>query len=610
MGAASTATTCPFSCSAGYLKDASARECNYPNQGTYVNASGAEVGCTDISGITGFGSWLDGAATDEDSCPFSCASGYTISGRTCRRPEMLALGRDTSHVLFDNGEVEAWGSVSDHTWRTHIKENLGGNTPQALVSGDYHQCIILENAGQDHGSLMCWGKNGDGQLGVGDTINKTTPTAVTVLGNDGDGDPYTVKSVAAGGAHTCAILNDDTVKCWGNNGNGQIGGGSVGASKIIIGTAGNPLSGTASRISTGAYHTCAVLTTDNSVQCWGQNGLGQAGGGNPSLGVNRTATEIAAGGAFSCAILDDGSVVCWGLTSTPPSSLGRKTAIGIAVGFDHACALLNDKTVKCWGGGATDGQSGGGTAGSGRVLRGSQHDPLGGQTATQIATAFYYSCAIMESDNSVKCWGQNRGSSGSYGQIVGGVAMTGGTNGTGTSTGETATLTTASTPTATSLDSDANGKGCALVFTGGTLGSPWVAKNYTTPLTYNTGGSTAITDAIDNLIMAIGSPVNIAGTNVTLSKTGTDKIAATTNTAVFEGMTLTIFHDDDGDDCTSTPVGTPITLSGASGGVKAKGLWVISRTLPDREIQPSISIAYTLTLEIPLFQKRTLPIRS
>ena len=103
---------------------------------------------------------------------------------------MLALGEETSHVLFDNGEVEAWGKVSNRKWRTHIKEDLGGNTPQALVSGYNHQCIILENAGQNHGSLMCWGENGNGRLGVGDTNPRTIPTAVTVavLGHTGRRD--------------------------------------------------------------------------------------------------------------------------------------------------------------------------------------------------------------------------------------------------------------------------------------------------------------------------------------------------------------------------------------------------------------------------------------
>ena len=143
----------------------------------------------------------------------------------------------------------------------------------------------------------------------------------------------------------------------------------------------------------------------------------------------------------------------------------------------------------------------------------------------------------MESDNSVKCWGMNIDSYniGFYGQIVGEVAMTGGSDGTGTSTGETATLTALSAPTATSLDSDASGKICKIELSGGTLGSPWVAKNYTRPLTYNAGGSATISNVIDSLITAIGSPVKLEKTDVTLSREGNDKIAATVNSAVFDG---------------------------------------------------------------------------
>ncbi len=218
------------------------------------------------------------------------------------------------------------------------------------------------------------GDNFYGQLGVGGIISRTTPTAVTVavLGNAGDGTPKTVKSVAVGFDHTCAILNDDTVKCWGHNSSGQIGGGS-GTDNTTSGTPGDPLSGTASRIATGTYHTCAVLS-DKSVQCWGNNELGQTGGGTPSLGSGKTATDLAAGQSASCAILDDGSVVCWGNVGSP--TLGSKTATKITAGYMHACALLNDKTVKCWGGNGK-GQTGGGTAGSNRVLRGSLERPLG-----------------------------------------------------------------------------------------------------------------------------------------------------------------------------------------------------------------------------------------
>ena len=107
-------------------------------------------------------------------------------------------------------------------------------------------------------------------MGVGDTINRTTPTAVTAVGNDNDGNPNTVKSVAVGGSHTCAILNDDTVVCWGRNNDGQIGGGTSGSFRVLSGTAGDPLSGgTASRIAAGALHTCAVLS-DKSVSMLGR----------------------------------------------------------------------------------------------------------------------------------------------------------------------------------------------------------------------------------------------------------------------------------------------------------------------------------------------------
>ena len=576
MGAVTAADGCDFSCNAGFVK--SGRSCNFPSSGNYVDAGNTEQSCTDITGVTGFGSWVSGAATADDACPFSCSAGYTISGRTCRKPKILALGEDTSRILFSNGEVEAWGEVSDHTWRTHLKEDLGGNTPQVLVSGYHHQCIILENAGQIYGRLMCWGQNNFGELGVGDTNPRTTPTAVsaTTLGDAGSGVPNTVKFVSTGDLYTCAILKDNTVVCWGISGSLQLGGGISNSWQTASGSKGAPLgSGTANRIAAGTWHTCAVLS-DNSVQCWGNNTWGQTGdGGVPSLGTGKTATEIAVGDGISCAILNDASVLCWGDLASP--DLGGKTATKIAMGPTHACAILNDKAVNCWGKN-TEGQLGGGTPDSGRVLRGTKHDPLGGQAAIEIAAGYMHTCAIMESDNSVKCWGGNidRNRKGFYGQIVGEVAMTGGSDGTGTSTGVTGTLTAVSTPTATSLDSDASGKICKITLSGGTLGTPWVAKNYTIPLTYNAGGSTAISNAIDNLITAIGSPVNIVGTNVTLAKQGSNKIAATADTAVFEGMTLTIFHDDDGEDCTTSPVGTPVTLSGGSGGTMAEGLWVIS----------------------------------
>ena len=104
------------------------------------------------------------------------------------------------------------------------------------------------------------------------------------------------------------------------------------------------------------------------------------------MGVNKTATEIAVGDAFSCAILNDGSVSCWGnndegQTEGGTPSLGaNRTATHIVIGVlsDYVCTLLDDKTVKCWG--VNDyGQTGGSTSGSEVVLRGSVGNPLSGQ---------------------------------------------------------------------------------------------------------------------------------------------------------------------------------------------------------------------------------------
>ena len=81
-----------------------------------------------------------------------------------------------------------------------------GRTAKAVSCEWASTCAIL-----DDDSLMCWGLNAGGQLGVGDTTNKPSPTAV-VATNLGAG----VKSVATGYQHTCAVLNDGSLKCWGS----------------------------------------------------------------------------------------------------------------------------------------------------------------------------------------------------------------------------------------------------------------------------------------------------------------------------------------------------------------------------------------------------------
>ena len=158
-----------------------------------------------------------------------------------------------------------------------------GRTVRDIEAGDNHTCAILDNE-----SVKCWGSNTSGQLGLGDTNSRgdgpnymgDNLTAVDL------GTGRTAKAIAAGSAHTCAILNNDSVKCWGSNTSGQLGLGDINSRGDGPNEMGDSLLSidlgtgkTARAISAGDSHTCAVL--DNaSLKCWGKNDSGQLGLGD------------------------------------------------------------------------------------------------------------------------------------------------------------------------------------------------------------------------------------------------------------------------------------------------------------------------------------------
>ena len=180
-----------------------------------------------------------------------------------------------------------------------------GRTAKAVSLGDSHTCAIL-----DDDSLKCWGNNNYGKLGYNGS-NRFTPTAV------GLGDGRTAKAIALGDNHTCAILDDDSLKCWGDG--SRLG---VGASNSRFTPTAVDLgdSRMAKAIALGDGHTCAMLD-DDSLKCWGANHREQLGDGTTTwrytptvvnLGDGRTAKAIALGDNHTCAILDNDSLKCWG----------------------------------------------------------------------------------------------------------------------------------------------------------------------------------------------------------------------------------------------------------------------------------------------------------
>ena len=268
---------------------------------------------------------------------------------TGRTATMIAVGASHSCALLDNATLKCWGRNSfgqlgynDTTTRGDNTNEMGdslpaisfatGRTPTAVVAGAQHTCALLDNA-----QMVCWGSNDYGQLGQGSMTAIGNRAAATVANtptiNVGTG--RSVVAMSAGDLHTCALLDDARVKCWGSAGNGRLGTGDtddrgddpheMGDALVAI-DLGTGLGATA--VSAGGSHTC-VLLSNTHVKCFGNGADGRLGYGNQNnvadlpnqmgdalatvnLGTARSVFTVSAGGAHTCAMLDNAEVKCWG----------------------------------------------------------------------------------------------------------------------------------------------------------------------------------------------------------------------------------------------------------------------------------------------------------
>ena len=278
------------------------------------------------------------------------------------------------------------------------------------VSAGYHSSCGLTAAGE----VRCWGNGDWGQLGNSTTERRYAPTTVTDLGSG-------ASSVAVGHHHACAVTSRGGVVCWGLNDYGQIGFGTTSV-RPYVPVAVTGLSSGVVQVDAGYQHTCA-LTAAGGVKCWGYNGFGQLGDGtNESrtvpvdvVGLTSGVTQIDLGYEFSCALLENGTVRCWGrndwrnlgdgtttVRHTPRTVSGLSGAVAIAAGFHHACAVLNTGAVRCWG------YNGNGQLGDGTVTDRSAPVTSTGLAsgATRVVAGGQHTCALM-SGGGVKCWGRN-----------------------------------------------------------------------------------------------------------------------------------------------------------------------------------------------------------
>ena len=338
--------------------------------------SGGEVKC-----------WGEGAngklgndASNNQSYPVSVVNG---DGSVTPLTDIIQVtsGDDYSCALTSQGEVKCWGAadknkLGDGSSSGHKDypvsvldggSNLGGVVQ--ISSGHHHTCALTRE-----GNVKCWGDSVNGRLG-----NISSLTGIV--------------QVSSGGAHSCALTEEGKVKCWGYGAKGRLGNRSIvdSSDPVWVQNETEGILRGVVQLSTGLDHSCALLE-NFIIKCWGNNDQGQLGvnditpserhfaGGitNPqSLG---SAVSVKAGRAFTCALLSDGKVKCWGENNK--KELGRLTQsssnnlpefvvsesgegnlggiVQIVLGSlddnsdksSSVCALHSTGGVRCWGDGA------------------------------------------------------------------------------------------------------------------------------------------------------------------------------------------------------------------------------------------------------------------
>ena len=327
---------------------------------------------------------------------------------------MIDASRRHTCAFLNNSKIKCWGlnsagrlGLGDGDERGDNPGEMGDILPfldfgtdllgQDLLvlhvsTGSDHSCVLLSNL-----KVKCWGSGSHGRTGYGNTLDRGD-----VGGQMGNflpevslGNGLVPVAVEAGGSHSCALFTNGRVKCWGSNVNGQLGyddgdhrGDDQDEMGDLLDFVDFGVNRTVRKLVCGNIHSCVILE-NYELKCWGLNDEGQLGygdqlprGSGPSdmgdnllpidLGPGRSAVDVFIGHKHTCAHLDNGQLKCWGDNTfgilgleipqnmgddlnemgvfLPPVDLGSgKTAQQVRLGYEHSCALLDTGEVKCWG---------------------------------------------------------------------------------------------------------------------------------------------------------------------------------------------------------------------------------------------------------------------
>ena len=364
---------------------------------------------------TGMG-WHDGSCTS--AIRYVCEKNPTVTGNALEVTNGLKLATPTEMpncnaankgATRQNANANGLEICDGSAWKS-----IGGAAApearlyQSFDAGFSYTCAIKED-----GTNWCWGANGAGQTGVGNTNDYFVPVQTT-------GPVRWLEVSGSMAGMTCGIGTDKQGYCWGDNDYGQFGDGTQIDSltpKAIPGLE------NIVQISVGNIHGCAIKA-DKTAVCWGDNTNGAVGTNTPPSQApypvdapGATWSQVSAGHYYSCGIKTDGTAWCWGINTngklgdntttqrsvpTAVSTTGVQTWSQISAGYNHTCGIKTDGTGWCWGNNG-NGRLGDGTTTVSRVPK----QFAVGTTWKQVSAGSDHTCGI-KTDGSAWCWGYNQ----------------------------------------------------------------------------------------------------------------------------------------------------------------------------------------------------------